>query len=66
MLPPDRTRPTLRPAKRSGWASTRGEAGRAGAFDHGLLDREQHRQRPLDLVLGDQDDVVDQRRTMPW
>ncbi len=39
----------------------RGEADRAGALDHRLLDLEQHQDRLLDVVLADQHDVVDQR-----
>ena len=61
ILPPVRTSPTLRPRKRSGWASKRGEAGRAGAFGHRLLDLEQQADRRLDVALGDQQDLVDQR-----
>ena len=38
----------------------RREADRAGAFDDRLLDLEQHQDRLLDVVLGDQDDVVDE------
>ena len=62
MLPPHSTSPTLRPAKRSRSFITRREADRAGAFDHGLLDLEQHQDRLLDVVLADQHDVVDQAR----
>ena len=38
----------------------RREADRAGALDHRLLDLEQHQDRLLDVVFGDQDDVVDE------
>ena len=38
----------------------RGKARRAGALDHGLFDRDQHRHRTLDLVFGDEHDVVDE------
>ena len=38
----------------------RGKAGGARAFDDGLLDRDQHRQRALDLVFSDEDDVIDE------
>src|SRR6186713_3232429 len=48
MLPPQRTRPTFFPAKR------------AGAFDDRLFDLEQHQDRLLDVIFGDQDDVVDE------
>ena len=38
----------------------RGEAGRARALHHRLLDVDQQADSALDLLLGDQDDVVDQ------
>ena len=38
----------------------RGQADRASAFDHRLLDLEQHQDGLLDVVLGDEDHVVDE------
>ena len=55
------TRPTLRPANRSRMREHRGEPGRAGAFDHGLLDLQQQADRRFEVALADQHDVVDQR-----
>ena len=40
----------------------RRQAGRAGAFDDGLLDFEQQQDSLLDVALGDQHDVVDSAR----
>jgi hypothetical protein len=37
----------------------RGQPGRAGALDHGLLDLQQQRDRGLEVGLADQHDVVD-------
>ena len=37
----------------------RGQPGGAGAFDHRLLDLEQHQDRLLDVALVDQQEVVD-------
>ena len=51
MLPPHRTRPTLRPRKRSGCAQDGREARRARALHHRLLDLEQHHDRLLDVAL---------------
>ena len=39
----------------------RRQAGGAGAFGHGLLDGEEKAQRLLDLLLGHEHDIVDQR-----
>ena len=60
MLPPHSTRPTVRPLNRSGCAQHGRQAGRARALDHGLLDVDQQAHGVLDLLLGDQHDVVDQ------
>ena len=42
-------------------AEQRGEPGRAGALDHGLLDLEQHDDRLLDVAVVDEQHVGDQR-----
>ena len=60
MLPPRSTRPTLRPGETIRRREHRSEAGGAGAFDDGLLDRDQDRQRAFDLVFSDEDDVIDE------
>ena len=64
ILPPHRIRPTLRPRKRSGCASKRGEAGGAGALRHGLLQREIGVDRALEMGLVDQDDLAHISRTI--
>ena len=43
-----------------GLLQQRRQADGAGALDDRLLDLEQHQDRLLDVVFGDQDDVVDQ------
>ena len=60
MLPPQRTRPTLLPGEARRLLHQRRQADRACALDHRLLDLEQHQDRLLDVVFGDQDDVVDE------
>ena len=49
---------TFLPAKRSGIGKDCREARRAGAFDNRLLDPGEHRDRALEVALGDQHDVV--------
>ncbi len=46
----------------SGYSSERGEPGRARAFEDRLLDLGAERDRLFDALLGDDDDVVDERR----
>ncbi len=49
----------LLPAKRCGSAMTAAKAGRARAFDHGLLDQRSARPRALDMRFADEHDIVD-------
>jgi hypothetical protein len=49
----------LRPAKRAGCFSSAARPGGAGAFDHGLLDLQQHHDGLLDVAFVDQHQVVD-------
>jgi hypothetical protein len=65
MLPPHRTRPDLPAGEAFALVHQRGEADRACPFDDRLLDLEQHQDRLLDRVLGDEDDVVDERFGSP-
>ena len=58
MLPPHRIVATFLPRNRSGSCEHRGEARRACPFDHGLLDSDEHRDRALEVALGDEHDVV--------
>ena len=58
ILPPHSKVATFLPAIALGVGEHRREARRAGAFDHRLLDPDQHRDRALEVALGDQHDVV--------
>ena len=60
MLPPLRTRPTFSAGEARGIGHDRGEARGAGALDHRLLDRDQGRDRALELGFVDERDVVDE------
>ena len=59
MLPPAQHQPDLAAAEALRVLEQRRQPRRAGAFDQGLLDLQQHHDSLLDIAFVDQDQVVD-------